>query len=102
MQKNIYIKETKRAFLNPSKVEKLLVLFWDNGKIVQENMDSIEAVKKRVNGQIKVLRSDFKRMLNPTPYKVYYLNHYLHIDPSFDQLVKSYLFNTNLNVSLDV
>lgn len=62
--------ETKRAYLSPSKVENLLVPVWINGKLVQENMDSIDGIRERVRKQLNRLRNDHKRMLNPTPYKV--------------------------------
>jgi len=68
-------KETKRAYLTPSRVENLLVIFWDRGQIVHENMDSIAKVKERVTTQLNNLRNDHKRMLNPTPYKVFYLTY---------------------------
>jgi nicotinate phosphoribosyltransferase len=51
-------------------LESLLVPFWLNGHVVKENMDSIEKVKERVRSQLAFLRSDHKRNLNPTPYKV--------------------------------
>ena len=75
-----YFKETKRAYINPTKVEDLLVLFWDNGKIIKENMDTIHVIKERVKIQLNNLRKDHKRVLNPTPYKVplyflFFLNH---------------------------
>lgn len=63
--------ETKRAYLSPSRVECLLVPFWDNGELVKENMDPIDKVKERVKNQLTHLRTDHKRMLNPTPYKVF-------------------------------
>jgi len=53
----------------------LLVIFWDRGQIVHENMDSIAKVKERVTTQLNNLRNDHKRMLNPTPYKVFYLTY---------------------------
>jgi dynactin complex subunit len=56
--------------LTPSRVESLLVPFWLDGHVIKENMDSIEKVKERVRSQLAFLRSDHKRMLNPTPYKV--------------------------------
>ena len=62
--------ETKRAYLTPSKVENLMVAFWENGELVKENLESIKQVKERVTSQLHFLRNDHKRMLNPTPYKV--------------------------------
>lgn len=56
--------------MSPSKVEQLLVPFWLEGKTCSENMDSIENYKQRVKSQLLSLRNDFKRILNPTPYKV--------------------------------
>jgi nicotinate phosphoribosyltransferase len=63
-------KETKRAYLTPTKVENLMVPFWENGRLVEENMDSINVVRSRVKDQLFHLRNDHKRVLNPTPYKV--------------------------------
>lgn len=57
--------------MTPSKVENLLVCYWDNGTLVKENLDTIEEIKQRVKSQLSGLRTDHKRMLNPTPYKVY-------------------------------
>lgn len=64
-------KETKRAYLSPDRVESLLVPFWLDGKMCTENIDTIEQVKERVKSQLSSLRNDFKRILNPTPYKVF-------------------------------
>ncbi len=61
---------TKRAYVTSSKIENLYKLYWDNGKCVAENMDSLEDARKRLTDQISNLRTDHKRYLNPTPYKV--------------------------------
>jgi nicotinate phosphoribosyltransferase len=66
----ILIKETKRAFLSPSRVESLLVPIWMDGKVCTENIDTVETVRERVKTQLDTLRGDIKRLLNPTPYKV--------------------------------
>ncbi len=63
-------KETKRAYLTPSRVENLLLLYWSDGKIIEDNVESIHSVKERVTSQLHHLRNDHKRQLNPTPYKV--------------------------------
>ena len=62
--------ESKRAYLTPSRVDELLLPYWQDGKLVHENLESIEQIKTRVTEQLKCLRSDHKRVLNPTPYKV--------------------------------
>ncbi|CAF0783987.1 unnamed protein product [Brachionus calyciflorus] len=62
--------ETKRAYLSPSKVENLLVPVWIDGKIIQENVEPIQNIRDRVKFQLNHLRTDHKRMLNPTPYKI--------------------------------
>lgn len=62
--------ETKRAYLQPSRVENLLIPFWINGEIVHENIDTILEIKERVKSQLFSLRPDSKRLLNPTPYKI--------------------------------
>lgn len=56
--------------MKPSKVENLLIAYWENGRIVRENLDTIDQIKERVRSQLHHLRNDHKRMLNPTPYKV--------------------------------
>jgi len=63
--------ETKRAYVTPSKVIPLLQLVWDgsNGGI-QIDLPSLAVVKERVKANIKVMRPDHLRPLNPTPYKV--------------------------------
>lgn len=72
--------ESKRAYVIPTKVEKLLTLYWENGIIV-ENLPNLQDIKERVTNSLKTLRPDIKRNLNPTPYKVAVsddLYHYIH------------------------
>ncbi|XP_060536870.1 nicotinate phosphoribosyltransferase [Cylas formicarius] len=72
--------ESKRAYVIPSRVEKLLELYWENGRIVQ-SLPVLETIKQRVIDSLKTLRSDIKRNLNPTPYKVAVsdeLYHFIH------------------------
>ncbi|KAL3278026.1 hypothetical protein HHI36_013367 [Cryptolaemus montrouzieri] len=61
--------ESKRAYVSPVRVEKLLVLYWNKGKICQK-LPNMQEVRDRVKNSLKILRSDIKRSLNPTPYKV--------------------------------
>lgn len=61
--------ESKRAYVIPSRVEKLLVLYWKNGEICQ-NLPTLQEIRQKVNGSLKTLRPDIKRNLNPTPFKV--------------------------------
>ncbi|KAJ8980730.1 hypothetical protein NQ317_019225 [Molorchus minor] len=61
--------ESKRAFVIPSRVEKLLTLYWDKGEICQELPD-LQQIRERVQNSLKTLRPDIKRTLNPTPFKV--------------------------------
>jgi nicotinate phosphoribosyltransferase len=62
--------ESKRAYLTASRIDELLVPYWQDGHVVRENLQTIEQIKQRVTEQLKCLRSDHKRVLNPTPYKV--------------------------------
>lgn len=62
--------ETKRAYTTPSRIEPLLVPFWINGELKKENIDTILQVKERVKSQLASLRTDSKRSLNPTQYKI--------------------------------
>ncbi|XP_019880329.1 nicotinate phosphoribosyltransferase isoform X2 [Aethina tumida] len=61
--------ESKRAYVIPTRVEKLLNLYWEDGKICQE-LPNLQQIKERVKASLKTLRPDIKRTLNPTPYKV--------------------------------
>lgn len=61
--------ESKRAYVCPSKVEKLLQPCWKDGKIVQP-LPNLQEIKENVKRSLKTLRGDIKRNLNPTPYKV--------------------------------
>lgn len=61
--------ESKRAYVIPSKVEKLLVLYWKDGKIC-EPLPSLQFIREQVKNSLKSVRPDIKRNLNPTPYKV--------------------------------
>ncbi|XP_066157916.1 nicotinate phosphoribosyltransferase-like [Euwallacea fornicatus] len=72
--------ESKRAYVKPSKVEKLLELCWADGRIVK-SLPSLKQIKEKVTSSLKTLRSDIKRNLNPTPYKVAVsddLYHFIH------------------------
>ncbi|CAH1100983.1 unnamed protein product [Psylliodes chrysocephalus] len=72
--------ESKRAYVIPSKVENLLLLQWKDGRIIRP-MPNLQEIKENVHNSLKILRSDIKRSLNPTPYKVSVsdsLYHFLH------------------------
>ena len=63
--------ESKRAYVKPSKVEILLNLVWSNGKRVGTGKSpSLTQLKKYVQHSLATIRSDIKRHMNPTPYKV--------------------------------
>ncbi|CAG2177954.1 unnamed protein product [Oppiella nova] len=61
--------ESKRCYATPSKVEPLLKIWWQNGK-VQQKMPDLEEIRSHVQNSLNTLRADIKRNLNPTPYKV--------------------------------
>lgn len=61
--------ESKRAYVVPSKVEKLHKVYWKNGKLCAP-LPNLDALRKRVKASLKSLRPDIKRSLNPTPFKV--------------------------------
>ncbi|KAL1493313.1 hypothetical protein ABEB36_011391 [Hypothenemus hampei] len=72
--------ESKRAYVKPSRVEQLLELYWADGRIIKE-LPSLQEIRERVSNSLKTLRSDIKRNLNPTPYKVAVsddLYHFIH------------------------
>ncbi|XP_077299002.1 nicotinate phosphoribosyltransferase isoform X1 [Arctopsyche grandis] len=61
--------ESKRAYVIPTRVEKLYKLYWKNGEICVKS-PPLSHVRERVQNSLKTLRQDIKRNLNPTPYKV--------------------------------
>ena len=62
------IEQTKRTYVTPSSVIPLHTCVWDGG--IVEELPSLEETRRRAGEQIKSLRVDHVRMLNPTPYKV--------------------------------
>eukprot|EP00941_MAST-03F_sp_MAST-3F-sp1_P002212 g2212.t1 len=63
--------EKKRAYVTPSKVTPLLQTYWDgkNGGL-QKDLPSTVKVREYLQEEIRNMRSDHLRALNPTPYKV--------------------------------
>ncbi|XP_043283866.1 nicotinate phosphoribosyltransferase isoform X2 [Venturia canescens] len=61
--------ESKRAYVIPSRVEALHKVYWKDGKI-HRPLPSLHDIRNRVQKSLETLRSDHKRSLNPTPYKV--------------------------------
>lgn len=61
--------ESKRAFVIPNRVENLLIVYWKNGKLVND-LPNLQEIRDNVKHSLKILRPDIKRTLNPTPYKV--------------------------------
>lgn len=61
--------ESKRAYVIPSRVEKLHNVYWSNGAICHR-LPNLQEIKERVQNSLKTLRPDIKRNLNPTPFKV--------------------------------
>lgn len=71
----------KRAMVTPSVVQRLDVLLFDQGRVIDENNRSFDEAKDAVQTQLKLFRSDILRYTNPTPYKVSVsdaLFHFLH------------------------
>ncbi|KAK0171706.1 hypothetical protein PV328_005126 [Microctonus aethiopoides] len=61
--------ESKRAYVIPTAVETLHKVYWKEGKVV-EPVATLQDARNRVKESLKTLRTDHKRSLNPTPYKV--------------------------------
>lgn len=61
--------ESKRAYVIPTKVERLLKVYWKDGKITVQ-LPNLKEIRARVRASLKTLRTDIKRNLNPTPFKV--------------------------------
>lgn len=62
--------ESKRAYVIPTKVERLLNVYWEDGHISQA-LPNLQEIRETVQTSLKTLRSDIKRNLNPTPFKVF-------------------------------
>jgi nicotinate phosphoribosyltransferase len=59
----------KRAAVTPSMVEQLDVLVFENGHVTGANRTFLQA-KDAVAHQLRTIRPDILRYINPTPYKV--------------------------------
>ena len=61
--------EHKRAYISVSRAEPLLQLYWEKGRLAVEAISPKESRDYAIQ-QVLAIRSDHKRILNPTPYKV--------------------------------
>lgn len=61
--------ETKRTFVTPSRVEKLHQCYYKDGQL-QTTLPTIHQIRMDVMDNLKKVRDDHLRPLNPTPYKV--------------------------------
>ncbi|KAG5328117.1 PNCB phosphoribosyltransferase, partial [Acromyrmex charruanus] len=61
--------QTKRSNVTPSRVESLYKIYWKDGKSCQP-LPTLEEIRNKVQESLNTLRNDYKRNLNPTPYKV--------------------------------
>ena len=62
--------ENLRAYVTPSRVETLLQLTFDGPNGFAAPIESLEVARDRCRAQLKSIRNDVVRTLNPTPYKV--------------------------------
>lgn len=62
----------KRAYVTPASVRPLLTLVWDGarGGIQPGALQTLEESRAHVTAQLREIREDILRHLNPTPYKV--------------------------------
>lgn len=60
----------KRAYATPSKVQPLLQLVYDGEVGIVKNAATLNQAREACQQQMKQLRQDHVRSLNPTPYKV--------------------------------
>ncbi|XP_065191158.1 nicotinate phosphoribosyltransferase-like [Sycon ciliatum] len=61
--------ESRRAYVNPSRVERLYHMYWSNGQVCTD-LPTLEEVRTFAKAGMAALRADHQRPLNPTPYKV--------------------------------
>lgn len=72
--------ESKRAYVQPVQVQTLHQLCFSDNRICID-LPVLSAIRERVKASLASLRSDIKRNLNPTPYKVSVsdqLYHFMH------------------------
>jgi nicotinate phosphoribosyltransferase len=62
--------ERKRAAVTPSRVEQLDVLVFDGGNVMPGAHRSLDDAKQALMVQLRSIRPDILRYINPTPYKV--------------------------------
>jgi nicotinate phosphoribosyltransferase len=62
--------ESKRAYVTPVRVEKLLSLVFDCGKVILPLGGSLENARNHCKEQLSKMRSDHTRETNPAPYKI--------------------------------
>ncbi|TMW98700.1 hypothetical protein EJD97_003620 [Solanum chilense] len=63
--------ESKRAYVVPQRVEELLKCFWPgSSEKIREDLPPLKEIRERCIEQLKQMRPDHMRRLNPTPYKV--------------------------------
>ena len=61
--------ESKRAYVTPNKTTKMLVEYFGHGRLLRE-LPSLQKVRQNCFDSLNTVRTDIKRYLNPTPYKV--------------------------------
>lgn len=61
--------ETKRTYVTPSRVEELHQVYYKNGQL-QIELPTLNSLRSNVIQNLKKIRNDHLRPLNPTPYKV--------------------------------
>lgn len=62
--------ESKRAYVTPSKVELILKNVFEGRTLVQLHPNYLNRARETVASSLRSIRSDTKRYLNPTPFKV--------------------------------
>jgi nicotinate phosphoribosyltransferase len=62
--------ERKRAAVTPSRVEQLDALVFDGGKVMPGAQRTLDDAKQALMVQLRSIRPDILRYINPTPYKV--------------------------------
>jgi len=61
--------EARRGWAEPHEIRPLYKLYWANGRIA-ETLPSFAEIRENALQSVGSLRQDYKRNLNPTPYKV--------------------------------
>lgn len=60
---------SKRCYVVPKSVEKLLKIYWKDGQVCN-TLPTMEEIRNKIHENLSKIRRDILRILNPTPHKL--------------------------------